>query len=158
MDLSIEFQDVADEENEQEFNPNQSEDEMSECESDPPTNINAAAAATTAAVNASTITTSCSSTPVAVMGLESIGVTIPNVVASNRRGSSAAQKAMNTNIKNGLRRFSQLNPLAAAQKATNATNQKGLGRFSQLNPHVELMLRPARLTRRAQASAGLLNS
>jgi hypothetical protein len=34
MYLSIEFEDVAYEENEQEFNPNQSEDEMSECESD----------------------------------------------------------------------------------------------------------------------------
>jgi hypothetical protein len=30
----MEFEDVADEENEQEFNPNQSKDEMSECESD----------------------------------------------------------------------------------------------------------------------------
>jgi hypothetical protein len=34
MDLPFEFEDVADEENKQEFNPNQSEDEMSECESD----------------------------------------------------------------------------------------------------------------------------
>ena len=34
MDLPIEFEDVADEETEQEFNPNQSKDEMSECESD----------------------------------------------------------------------------------------------------------------------------
>jgi hypothetical protein len=34
MDLPIEFDDVADEENEIEFNPNQSKDEMSECESD----------------------------------------------------------------------------------------------------------------------------
>jgi hypothetical protein len=34
MDLPIEFEDVADEENEQEFNPNQFKDEMSECESD----------------------------------------------------------------------------------------------------------------------------
>jgi hypothetical protein len=32
--LPIKFEDVANEENEQEFNPNQSEDEMSECESD----------------------------------------------------------------------------------------------------------------------------
>jgi hypothetical protein len=32
--LPIEFDDVADEKHEQEFNPNQSEDEMSECESD----------------------------------------------------------------------------------------------------------------------------
>jgi hypothetical protein len=34
MYLPIEFEDVADEENEQEFNPNQSEDEMSEYKSD----------------------------------------------------------------------------------------------------------------------------
>jgi hypothetical protein len=34
MDLQIEFRDFANEEIEQEFNPNQSEDEMSECESD----------------------------------------------------------------------------------------------------------------------------
>jgi hypothetical protein len=34
MYLPIEFEDVADEKNEQEFNPNQLEDEMSECESD----------------------------------------------------------------------------------------------------------------------------
>ena len=34
MDLPIEFEDVADEDNEQEFNANQYEDEMSECESD----------------------------------------------------------------------------------------------------------------------------
>jgi hypothetical protein len=34
MDKPIKFEDVADEENEQEFNSNQSEDEMSECESD----------------------------------------------------------------------------------------------------------------------------
>ncbi len=33
-DLPIEFEDVADEENEQESNSNQSKDEMSECESD----------------------------------------------------------------------------------------------------------------------------
>jgi hypothetical protein len=30
MDLPIEFEDIADEENEQEFNQNQSKDEMSE--------------------------------------------------------------------------------------------------------------------------------
>jgi hypothetical protein len=30
----MDFVDVANEKNEQEFNPNQSEDEMSECESD----------------------------------------------------------------------------------------------------------------------------
>jgi hypothetical protein len=34
MDLPIEFENVADKEIEQEFNPNQSEDEMSECESE----------------------------------------------------------------------------------------------------------------------------
>jgi hypothetical protein len=34
MDLPIEFEDVAGEENEQEFNANQSKVEMSECESD----------------------------------------------------------------------------------------------------------------------------
>ncbi len=33
MVLLIEIEDIADEENEQEFNVNQSEDEMSECES-----------------------------------------------------------------------------------------------------------------------------
>ncbi len=32
--MPIEFEDVADKENEQEFNPNQSKDEMSEYESD----------------------------------------------------------------------------------------------------------------------------
>jgi hypothetical protein len=32
--LPIGFEDLADEKNEQEFNPNQSKDEMSECESD----------------------------------------------------------------------------------------------------------------------------
>jgi hypothetical protein len=34
MDLPIEFEDVPDEENGQEFNPNQSKDEMNDCESD----------------------------------------------------------------------------------------------------------------------------
>jgi hypothetical protein len=34
MVLPVEFEDVADEENKQEFNANQSKDEMSECESD----------------------------------------------------------------------------------------------------------------------------
>jgi hypothetical protein len=34
MDLPIEFKDVAGEENGQEFNLNQSKDEMNECESD----------------------------------------------------------------------------------------------------------------------------
>jgi hypothetical protein len=34
MYLPIEFGDVADEENEQEFNPNQSKDEISGCERD----------------------------------------------------------------------------------------------------------------------------
>jgi hypothetical protein len=34
MDLTIEFEDVADKENEQDFNANQSKDEMSECDSD----------------------------------------------------------------------------------------------------------------------------
>ncbi len=34
MYLPIEFEAVANEENEQEFNPNQAKDEMSECESD----------------------------------------------------------------------------------------------------------------------------
>jgi hypothetical protein len=34
MDSPIEFKYVADEENVQEFNPNQSKDEMTECESD----------------------------------------------------------------------------------------------------------------------------
>jgi hypothetical protein len=34
MDLPIEFEDVADDKNEQEFNPDQSKDEMIECESD----------------------------------------------------------------------------------------------------------------------------
>jgi hypothetical protein len=34
MDLPIEFEDVAGEKNEQEFNPNQSKEEMSGCESD----------------------------------------------------------------------------------------------------------------------------
>jgi hypothetical protein len=34
MYLPIEFEDVADEKNEQEFNANQSEDKMSECKSD----------------------------------------------------------------------------------------------------------------------------
>jgi hypothetical protein len=34
MDLPIEFEDVANEKNEQEFNANQSKDEMTGCESD----------------------------------------------------------------------------------------------------------------------------
>jgi hypothetical protein len=34
MDLPIEFEEVANKKNEQEFNLNQSKDEMSECESD----------------------------------------------------------------------------------------------------------------------------
>jgi hypothetical protein len=34
MYLPIEFEDVADKENEQKFNPNQLEDEMSKCKSD----------------------------------------------------------------------------------------------------------------------------
>jgi hypothetical protein len=124
------------------------------CEFLPPpsTNIDAAAAAATAAataVNMSTIKTSPGSTPVAVIGLKLIGVTISNVVASNCRGSGTAQKATNANTKKGLGRFSQLNPLIVAQKAANANNQKGLGHFNQLNPLVKLRLRPARSTRRA---------
>jgi hypothetical protein len=87
--------------------------------------------------------------PVAVIGLRLIGAMIPNVVTSNRGGSSAAKKVTNANTQKGLGCFSQLNPLIAAQKAKNANNQKGLGRFSQLNPLVELRLRPACSTRRA---------
>jgi len=34
MDLQFKFEDIVDEENEQEFNANQSKDEMSDCESD----------------------------------------------------------------------------------------------------------------------------
>jgi hypothetical protein len=97
----------------------------------------AAAAAATAAATAaaaSAITTSPGSTPVAVISLKSIGMTILNIVAGNCGGSSMAQKALNANTKKGLGHFSQLNPLVAAQKAVNANNQKGLGRFSQLNP------------------------
>jgi hypothetical protein len=120
---------------------------MLQTPSSPPTNVDAAAAA--AAANASAITMSPGSTPVTAIGLKLIGMTIPNVVAGNRGGSGAAQKATNANTKKGLRRFSQLNPLIAAQKAANANNQKGLGRFSQLNPLVELRLWPACLTCRA---------
>ena len=93
---------------------------MSRILSPPPTNVDAAAATT--AANASTITASPGSMPVAVIGLKSIGATIPNVVAGNRGGSGAAQKA------------------------ANAIKQKGLRRFSQLKPIVELRLRPARST------------
>jgi hypothetical protein len=115
--------------------------------SPPPTNVNAAAAAT--AANTSAITTSPGSMPVAAIGLKLIGMMIPNVIAGNRGGSGATQKAANANTKKGLRPFSQLNPLITAQKAANANNQKGLRRFSQLNPLVELRLWPACLTRRA---------
>jgi hypothetical protein len=81
--------------------------------------------------------------PVSVIGLKSIGMTIPNILACNCRGSGVAQKARNANIQKGLGHVSQLNPLVAAQKAANANTQKGLGRFSQLNPLVELRLWPA---------------
>jgi hypothetical protein len=87
--------------------------------------------------------------PVAVIGLKSIGTTIPNVVAGNCRGSSTAQTAANANTKKGLGHFSQLNPLVVAQKATNANNHKRLRGFSQLNPLVELRFWPARSTHRA---------
>jgi hypothetical protein len=90
---------------------------MSRIPTPPPTNVDATTATATT-VNVSASTTSPGSTPAAVIGLKSIGATIPNVVAGNRGGSSAAQKAVNAN------------------------NQKGLGRFSQLNPVVELRLRP----------------
>jgi hypothetical protein len=113
-----------------------------------PTNIDAATAVA-AAVDESAIMTSPGSMPVAVIGLKSIGETIPNVIAGNCGGSGAAQKAANKNTKKGLGRFSQLIPLFAAQKAANANNQKRLGRFSQLNPLIELRLRPARSTCRA---------
>jgi hypothetical protein len=118
---------------------------MSRILTPPPTNVDAAAAAAVA-VNVSAITTSPSSMPVAVIGLKSIGATIPNVLAGNCRGSGAAQKVANANNQRGLGHFSQLNPLVAAQKAVNANNQKGLGRFSQLNPLVELRLWPAHST------------
>jgi hypothetical protein len=121
---------------------------MSQTPTPPPTNINAAATATVAAANASAIMTSAGSMPVAVIGLKLIGMTIPNVLVGNRRGSGAAQKAANANTKLGLGHFSQLNPLVAAQKAT-STNQKGLGNFSQLNPLIKLRPRPARSTCRA---------
>jgi hypothetical protein len=97
---------------------------MSQIPTPPPTNVDAAAAAA-AATNGSAITTSPGSTPVAVISLKSIDMIFPNVVAGNRGGSGAAQKA------------------------TNANNQKGFGRFSQLNPVIELRLRPSRSTRRA---------
>jgi hypothetical protein len=114
-----------------------------------PTNIDAAAAAATAAANASAITTSPGGTPVAVIGLKSIGAMILNIIAGNRGGSDAAQKVANANTKQGLGHISQLNPLVVAQKAVNANNQKGLRHFSQLNSFVELRLWPARSTCRA---------
>jgi hypothetical protein len=70
-------------------------------------------------------------------------VTNLNVVAGNRGGSGATQKAVNANTKKGLGCFSQLNPLVKAQKAANTNNQKELGHFSQLNPLIELRLWPA---------------
>ncbi len=88
-------------------------------------------------------------TEVTVIGLKSIGATIPNLIAGNRGGSGTAQKAANANTKKGFGCFSQLNPLIAAQNAMNANNQKGLWRSSQLNSLVKLRLRPARWTRRA---------
>jgi hypothetical protein len=112
-------------------------------------NVNAAATAAAGAANASAITTSSSTTPVAVIGLKSIGMTIPNFVAGNHGASGAAQKVANANTKKELGHFSQLNPLVMAQKAANANNQKGLGHFSQLNPLVKLTLRSAHLTHRA---------
>ena len=122
----------------------------------PSTNIDAAAAAA-AAANTSTITTSPGGMPVAAICLKSIGTTILNVVASNRRGSGAAQEAVNSNTQKGCRHFSQLNPLIVAQKAANADTQKGLGHFSQLNPLVELRLWLACSTCQAEALASLLN-
>jgi hypothetical protein len=122
---------------------------MSQILTPPPTSVDATAAATAATANASAITMSCGGMPVAVISLKTIGVTIPNVIAGNRGGSSAAQNAANANTQKGLGHFSQLNPLIAAQKAENANNQKGLGHFSQLNPLVELRLWPACSTRQA---------
>ena len=90
----------------------------------PPTNVDAITAAATT-TNASAITTSPSSMPVAAIGLKLIGATILNVVTGNRGGSGAAQKAANGNT------------------------QKGLGLFSQLPQLVELRLRPACSTCRA---------
>ncbi len=114
----------------------------------PPTNLVAAAAAT-ATANVSTITMSPGSTPIAVVGLKSIGAMNPNVIAGNYEGSGAAQKAANANNQKGLGHFSQLNPLVVVQKAKNANNPKGLGCFSQLNPLFELRLWPACSTCRA---------
>jgi hypothetical protein len=85
---------------------------MSRTLSPPPTNVDAAAAAAAAAAaNASAITMSPGSMPVTAIGLKLIGAMITNVVASNRGGSSAAQKAVNANTKKGLGRFIQLNSL-----------------------------------------------
>jgi hypothetical protein len=98
---------------------------MSRTPTPPPTIVDAATATTATAAataNASAITTSPGSMPVAAIGLKLIGTMIPNVVAGNRGGSGAAQKATNANTKKGLRHFSQLNPLIAAQKAANANN------------------------------------
>jgi hypothetical protein len=76
----------------------------------PPLNVNATAAAAAAAI-ASVMMTSSSGTPIAAIGLKSIGATILSVIAGNHGGSSAAQKAANANAQNGLGCFSQLNPL-----------------------------------------------
>jgi hypothetical protein len=82
---------------------------MSRTPSPPPTNVDAAAAAA-AAANASAITTSPGSTPVAAIGLKLIGAMIPNVVAGNHGGSSAAQKAVNANTKKRARAFQPAQP------------------------------------------------
>jgi hypothetical protein len=111
-------------------------------------NVNATAAAAAAFANVSAITTSPGGMPAAVISLKLIDAPILNVIAGNCKGSSAAQKAANANTQNGLRHFSQFNPVIATQKAKNANNQKGLGRFSQLNPLLELRLRPACSTHR----------
>jgi hypothetical protein len=60
-------------------------------------NADAAAAAAAAATNASAITTSPGSMPVAVINLKLISMTIPNVVAGNCGGSGDAQKAAKAN-------------------------------------------------------------
>jgi hypothetical protein len=81
----------------------------------PPTNAAATIAATG---NVSAIATVPGITPAAVIGFKSIRATIPNVVASNRGGSGAAQKAANANTQKRLGHFSQL--CVATQKRDTA--------------------------------------
>jgi hypothetical protein len=100
----------------------------------PPTNVDVAATAAAATANASAITTSPGSMPVAVIGLKLIGVMIPNVAAGNLGGSGTTQKATNANTQKGLRHFSQLNPSLQHKRPRMQKNKKGSGVSASSTP------------------------